>query len=64
MIKPPPYRSIRVIVSSIDVHEQLLKQCASDTEEYWRIQRTLAELGRQLDCAEAVWRKACCHASQ
>jgi len=55
--EPMPYRSIRVLMASIDVHEQLLKQTWEGSEEHWRLQRTLAALGRQLDEAEKV-RKA------
>jgi hypothetical protein len=54
--EPMPYRSIRVLLASIDVHEQLLKQTWEGSEEHWRIQRTLAALGRQLDEAERVWK--------
>lgn len=54
--EPMPFRSLRVLMASIDVHEQLLKQCYDGTEEHWRIQRALAALGRQLDEAEKVWK--------
>jgi hypothetical protein len=52
---PPPFRTIRVLCASIAVHEQLLKLAYEGGEEHWRIQRILADLGRQLDEAEAVW---------
>jgi hypothetical protein len=52
---PPPFRTIRVICASIAVHEQLLKLAYEGGEEHWRIQRILADLGRQLDEAEALW---------
>jgi hypothetical protein len=54
-IAPPPFRTIRVLCASIAVHEQLLKLAYEGGEEHWRIQRILADLGRQLDEAEAVW---------
>ena len=54
--EPMPCRSIRVLMASIDVHEQLLKQTWEGSEEHWRLQRTLAALGRQLDEAERVWK--------
>jgi hypothetical protein len=52
---PPPFRTIRVLCASIAVHEQLLKLAYEGGEEHWRLQRILADLGRQLDEAEAVW---------
>jgi hypothetical protein len=52
---PPPFRTIRVLCASIAVHEQLLRLAYEGGEEHWRIQRILADLGRQLDEAEAVW---------
>jgi hypothetical protein len=52
---PMPFRTIRVLCASIEVHETLLKQTTEGGEEHWRLQRTLAALGRQLDEAEAVW---------
>jgi hypothetical protein len=52
---PPPFRTIRVLCASIAVHEDLLRQAPEGWEEHWRIQRILADLGRQLDEAEAVW---------
>jgi len=52
---PPPFRTIRVLCASIAVHEHLLKLAYEGGEEHWRIQRILADLGRQLDEAEAVW---------
>lgn len=54
--EPMPFRSIRVLMASIDVHEQLLKQTWEGSEEHWRLHRTLAALGRQLDEAERVWK--------
>lgn len=54
-LNPPPFRTIRVLCASIAVHEDLLKQTTEGGEEHWRLQRTLAALGRQLDEAEAVW---------
>jgi len=51
-----PFRSLRVIMASIQTHEELLKQTWDGSEEHWRIQRTLAALGRQLDEAEQVWK--------
>jgi hypothetical protein len=52
---PPPFRTIRVLCASIAVHEDLLRQAPEGWEEHWRIQRVLADLGRQLDEAEALW---------
>ena len=52
---PMPFRTIRVLCASIAVHEALLKQTFEGSDEHWRLQRTLAALGRQLDEAEAVW---------
>ena len=54
--EPMPFRSIRVLLASIDVHEQLLKQTWDGSEEHWRLQRILAALGRQVDEAEKVWK--------
>ena len=54
--EPMPFRSLRVIMASIQTHEELLKQTWDGSEEHWRIQRTLAALGRQLDEAEQVWK--------
>ena len=54
--EPMPFRSIRVLMASIDVHEQLLKQTWDGSEEHWRLQRILAALGRQVDEAEKVWK--------
>ena len=54
--EPMPFRSIRVLLASIDVHEQLLKQTWDGSEEHWRLQRILAALGRQVDEAERVWK--------
>jgi hypothetical protein len=51
-----PFRSLRVLMASIQTHEELLKQTWDGSEEHWRIQRTLAALGRQLDEAEQVWK--------
>ena len=58
MIKtnPPAFKSLRVIMASIQTHEELLKQTWDGSEEHWRIQRILAALGRQLDEAEQVWK--------
>ena len=53
--EPMPFRSIRVLLASIDVHEQMLRQTPEGSEERWRIERKLAALGRQLDEAEGVW---------
>jgi hypothetical protein len=53
---PMPFRSLRVLMASIQTHEELLKQTWDGSEEHWRIQRTLAALGRQLDEAEQVWK--------
>lgn len=53
---PMPFRSLRVLMASIQTHEELLKQTWEGSEEHWRIQRTLAALGRQLDEAEQVWK--------
>ena len=55
-LDPPAFRTLRVLMASIDVHEQLLKQAWAGSEEHWRIQRTLALLGQQLDEAEQVWK--------
>lgn len=38
----------------IDVRKQLLPQCYPDSDEYWRIQRTIADLERQLAKMEAA----------
>jgi hypothetical protein len=54
--EPMPFRSLRVLMASIQTHEELLKQTWDGSEEHWRIQRTLAALGRQLDEAEQVWK--------
>jgi hypothetical protein len=54
--EPMPFRSLRVIMASIQTHEELLKQTWDGSEEHWRIQRILAALGRQLDEAEALWK--------
>lgn len=54
-LDPPAFRTLRVLMAAIDVHEQLLKQAWEGSEEHWRIQRTLALLGQQLDEAEALW---------
>jgi hypothetical protein len=54
---PPAFRTIRVLCASIAMQEQLLKLAYVGGEEHWRINRTLADLGRQLDEAEAVWAK-------
>jgi hypothetical protein len=54
--EPMPFRSLRGIMASIQTHEELLKQTWDGSEEHWRIQRTLAALGRQLDEAEQVWK--------
>ena len=54
--EPMPFRSLRVIMASIQTHEELLKQTWDGSEEHWRIQRILAALGRQLDEAEGLWR--------
>jgi hypothetical protein len=54
--EPMPFRSLRVIMASIQTHEELLKQTWDGSEEHWRIQRILAALGRQLDEAEQVWK--------
>jgi hypothetical protein len=43
------------LCASIAVHEDLLRQAPEGWEEHWRIQRILADLGRQLDEAEALW---------
>jgi len=56
---PMPFRRLRTLMASIDVHEQLLKQSTDGSEENWRVQRTLAALGRQLDEAEALWAAHC-----
>ena len=53
---PMPFRSLRVLMASIQTHEELLKQTWDGSEEHWRIQRTLAALGRQLDEAEKLWK--------
>jgi hypothetical protein len=37
------------------MQEHLLKLAYVGGEEHWRINRTLADLGRQLDEAEALW---------
>jgi len=54
--EPMPFRSLRVIMASIQTHEELLKQTWDGSEEHWRIHRILAALGRQLDEAEQVWK--------
>jgi hypothetical protein len=54
--EPMPFRSLRVIMASIQTHEELLKQTWDGSEEHWRIQRILAALGRQLDEAEKLWK--------
>jgi len=54
--EPMPFRSLRVIMASIQTHEELLKQTWDGSEEHWRINRILAALGRQLDEAEQVWK--------
>jgi hypothetical protein len=58
MIKtnPAPFRSLRVIMASIQTHEELLKQAWEGSEEHWRIHRALALLGQQLDEAEGLWK--------
>jgi hypothetical protein len=58
MIKtnPAPFRSLRVIMASIQTHEELLKQAWEGSEEHWRIHRALAQLGQQLDEAEGLWK--------
>ena len=53
---PMPFRSLRVLMASIQTHEELLKQTWDGSEEHWRIQRALALLGQQLDEAEQVWK--------
>lgn len=52
---PPAFRTIRVLCAAIAMQEHLLKLAYVGGEEHWRINRTLADLGRQLDEAEAVW---------
>jgi len=54
-IEPLPFRSLRVLTASIVTHEQMLRQAPEGSEERWRIERKLADLGRQLDEAETVW---------
>jgi hypothetical protein len=54
--EPMPFRSLRGIMASIQVHEEMLKQVPDGLEEAWRIQRALALLGQQLDEAEALWK--------
>jgi len=58
MIKtsPPAFKSLRVIMASIQTHEELLKQAWEGSEEHWRIHRALAQLGQQLDEAEGLWK--------
>lgn len=52
---PPPFRTIRVLCAAITMQEHLLKLAHEGGEEHWRINRTLADLGRQMDEAEALW---------
>jgi hypothetical protein len=52
---PPAFRTIRVLCASIAMQEDLLRRTHEGSEEHWRINRTLADLGRQLDEAEALW---------
>jgi hypothetical protein len=54
--EPMPFRSLRGIMASIQVHEEMLKQVPDGLEEAWRIQRALALLGQQLDEAEKLWK--------
>lgn len=54
--EPMPFRSLRGIMASIQVHEEMLKQVPDGLEEAWRLHRILAALGRQLDEAEALWK--------
>ena len=52
---PPAFRTLRVMMASIRTHEELLKQAWEGSEERWRIECKLADLGQQLDEAEGVW---------
>jgi hypothetical protein len=52
---PPAFRTIRVLCASIAMQDELLRRTYPGSEEHWRINRTLADLGRQLDEAEALW---------
>jgi hypothetical protein len=53
---PMPFRSLRALVASIQTHEEMLRLAPAESEERWRLHRTLAALGRQLDEAEKVWK--------
>jgi hypothetical protein len=53
--KPRPFRTLRALTSSILNYEELRRKAPEGSEERWRIERKLADLGRQLDEAEGVW---------
>jgi len=53
--KPRPFRTLRALTASIVTHEELRRKAPEGSEERWRIERKLADLGRKLDEAEAVW---------
>jgi len=53
---PMPFRTLRVLMASIQTHEEMLHLAPAESEERWRLHRTLAALGRQLDEAEQVWK--------
>jgi hypothetical protein len=49
------FRTLRALTSSILTYEELRRKAPEGSEERWRIERKLADLGRKLDEAEAVW---------
>ena len=53
--KPKPFRTLRALTSSILTYEELRRKAPEGSEERWRFERKLADLGRKLDEAEAVW---------
>lgn len=49
--------TLRVLLGAMEVRHQFIKQAYTDSEEYWRCQRELANLERRWAEAEAVWAK-------
>lgn len=60
-IAPKPHKvgplpeTLASLVGAIAVRKQFIASCYSDSDEYWRCQRDLADLERRWAEAERVW---------
>lgn len=60
-IPPKPHKignipeTLASLVGAIAVRKQFIASCYSDSDEYWRCQRDLADLERRWSEAERVW---------